>query len=41
MTQQEKDSIREALRVYAASIPAKKGCGKFERRICRDIECRG
>lgn len=42
MTQQEKDSIREALRVYAAKYSSqKKGCGKFERRICRDIECRG
>ncbi len=41
MTQQEKDSIREALRVYAAKYSSQKGCGKFERRICRDIECRG
>lgn len=41
MTQQEKDTIREALRVYAAKYSSqKKAAGEFERRVCRYTECR-
>ena len=41
MTQQEKDNIREALRVYATKYSSqKKAAASLNGRVCRDIECR-